>query len=278
MSDTPSSLQTQYRVTLIGCGKMGSAMLRSWLNDDLIEHVNVIDPSPVKIDGTANDTRVSYCQSLTSTSLESDIVVLAVKPQILEGSLKSIEVSASASLPVFLSIAAGQTIHTLRRFLGSNTAIIRTMPNTPAAIGKGMSVSVSNTLVSDQQKLMANKLLQSTGQSLWIEDEALMDAVTALSGSGPAYIFYLIEVMANAGEKLGLDKDMAMSLARQTVIGSAALAETEQQLSASTLRENVTSPGGTTQAALEKLMDGEFQNIFDGALQHAKKRAEELNG
>lgn len=277
MVNALNSLNNQYNITLIGCGKMGGAMLRSWLSNDLVRHVNVVDPHPLT-DEFSDEARISYSPSFSVELINCDIVILAVKPQILESALQGIKNHNNARNTAFLSIAAGQTLNTLESFLGADQAIIRTMPNTPAAIDKGMSVSVANSYVSAQKKQVADNLLNSTGMSLWVEDETLMDAVTALSGSGPAYVFYLIEVMASAGERLGLDKEMSMSLARQTVIGSAALAEAEETLSASTLRKNVTSPGGTTQAALEKLMDGDFQSIFDSALLRAQKRAEELNG
>ena len=151
------------------------------------------------------------------------------------------------------------------------------MPNTPAAIGKGMTVACANTKVSAKQKSMTENLLDTLGVTDWLENETLFDAVTGLSGSGPAYIFYMIEAMAKAGTTLGLEPGFAMKLARQTVIGSAALAEREASLPASKLRENVTSPNGTTAAALSVLMDGKFQDIITTAIAKASARSKELS-
>ena len=179
---------------------------------------------------------------------------------------------------LFLSIAAGKTIAVLEDYLATDAKIIRAMPNTPAAIGKGITVACGNNGVTAQDQETALRLLQAVGDALWIEDEAHMNAVTAVSGSGPAYIFLLIETLANAGIEAGLSKDMATKLARQTVIGSAALAEDACDTPASTLRENVTSPGGTTAAALEVLMNktAGLQPLMDKAILAAKTRGQEL--
>ncbi len=264
-----------YNITLIGCGKMGGAMMLSWLSHDLVQHINVIDPTPLNNE-LMSDSRINYAAKYDGGKITSDILILAVKPQILEKASKEIANNLSNDTAL-LSIAAGQSISTLENIFGSDKAIIRTMPNTPASIGKGISVSVANQNVTDRQKDTAQKLLNASGESLWIEDEGLIDCVTALSGSGPAYIFYLIEALAKAGEKTGLSNEMSVKLARQTVIGSAALAEYDAGTSAATLRKNVTSPNGTTQAALDVLMDGRFQSILDEALSAAKNRAKELN-
>ncbi len=274
-NDTLSNNKEQYSATLIGCGKMGSAMMMSWLQDGIISNVSVVDPSPLPVH-LQNDPRINYYPFYNTDIPSPDILILAVKPQILKEASEKIASNISNST-ILLSIAAGQNISTLESIFGSTQPIIRTMPNTPAAIGKGISVSFSNSHVSAKQRNIADALLSTSGESKWIEDESLMDAVTSLSGSGPAYLFHFIEALADAGEKLGLDKDMAISLARQTVIGSAALAENDSNVTASILRQNVTSPGGTTQAALEVLMDGRFQKILDETLSAAKNRSKELS-
>ncbi len=263
-----------YDITLVGCGKMGGAMLRSWLDNDLVSHINIIDPTPLSNE-LMSDSRINYAEKYEREAITSDILILAVKPQILAQASTEIAKNLSDNT-VLLSIAAGQSLATLASVFGADKAIIRTMPNTPASIGRGVCASIANENVSDTQKDIAQKLLEASGQSLWVDDEDLIDSVTALSGSGPAYIFYLIEALARAGEDVGLDTDTAMKLARQTVIGSAALAESEPKISAATLRENVTSPNGTTQAALDILMDGRFQDILNQTLSAAKSRAEEL--
>ncbi len=250
-------------------------MMRSWLENNLVQHINIIDPSPLS-DELMNDRRINYAAKYQNKTITSDILMLAIKPQILKEA--SIEIADNLSdNTALLSIAAGQSLATLEDIFGSDKAIIRTMPNTPASIGKGISVSIANNNVNIEQKDIAQKLLDASGENLWVEDENLMDCVTALSGSGPAYIFYLIEALAKAGENIGLTTQMSMKLARQTVIGSAALAEYEHDTDASILRENVTSPNGTTQAALDVLMDGRFQDILNQALNAAKSRAKELN-
>ncbi|MGH1377232.1 MAG: pyrroline-5-carboxylate reductase [Alphaproteobacteria bacterium] len=274
-NDTLSNNKEQYSATLIGCGKMGSAMMMSWLQDGIISNVNVVDPSSLPVH-LQNDPRINYYPSYNTDIPSTDILILAVKPQILKEASEKIASNISSNT-ILLSIAAGQNISTLESIFGSSQPIIRTMPNTPAAIGKGISVSFPNSHVSAKQKNIADALLSTSGESKWIEDESLMDAVTSLSGSGPAYLFHFIEALADAGKKLGLDKNMAISLARQTVIGSAALAEHDSNVTASTLRQNVTSPGGTTQAALEVLMDGRFQKILDDTLSAAKNRSKELS-
>ncbi len=263
-----------YNITLIGCGKMGGAMLRSWLDNDLVKHINIIDPTPLSNE-LMSDSRIDYAAKYEGGEITCDILILAVKPQILKEASADIARNITSNT-VLLSIAAGQSLDRLASVFGSDKAIIRTMPNTPASIGKGICASIANENVSAAQKDIAQKLLEASGQSLWVDDEALIDCVTALSGSGPAYIFYIIEALAQAGEYVGLDASTAMKLARQTVIGSAALAEAKPQISAATLREDVTSPNGTTKAALDVLMDGRFQDILNETLSAAKNRAQEL--
>lgn len=262
----------QYTVTMLGCGKMGGAILKAWLDNNLVSAVTAIDPNPLNI----SDQRLTHKTEINGP-IDTDFLILAVKPQILNDAAQSLKGNISDKT-VIASIAAGKTIQNLEKLFPQGQAIIRIMPNTPAAIGEGANVAVANKVTSQDQKDALTRLLKATGTAHWIDDESLMDAVTALSGSGPAYIFYLIEMLAHSGEMLGLDKTMAMQLARQTVIGSAALAREEKDTPAKTLRENVTSPKGTTEAALKVLMDGRAQEIFDEALSAAKKRGEELSG
>ncbi len=264
-----------YNIALIGCGKMGGSMLRSWIENDLISHCYITGPHGIPEEFSGIDY-VSHCDAQELIKRRIDVIVIAVKPQILEDACAPVAKAIDGSVPV-VSIAAGKSLDKLKECFSVNTPIIRTMPNTPAAIGKGVCVAIKNDHISDEQKLLATTLLSVTGLVEWIEDENLMDAVTALSGSGPAYIFHLIEVMANAGEKAGLSKDMAMTLARQTVVGSASLAEHYSDTPASTLRENVTSPNGTTYAALQVLMDGRMEKIFEDAVCAARDRSRELN-
>ncbi len=265
----PSSLP---HVTLIGCGKMGSAMLRSWLNKNAISKADIIDINDLPNELSSHDK----VNEIVEKDISSDIIIIAVKPQIIADVAQNITGNIKDGA-LILSIAAGKKISTLSDLFGEDKAIIRTMPNTPAAIGKGISISVANNNTSQKQINIINKLLLATGKSEWVDDENLIDAVTAISGSGPAYIFYFIEALAKAGEKAGLPLEISKKLARQTVIGSAALAEYEDNISAQKLRENVTSPNGTTAAALNVLMDGRFQEILNETVAAATTRSKELN-
>lgn len=260
-------------ITLIGCGKMGGAMLRGWLNSDINATFTVIEPHDIAFDNVAHFKTIDDAsENLRNT----DTIILAVKPQAMHEICTSLRNHISDNA-LLLSIAAGQSIANFENHFGATQPIIRTMPNTPAAIGKGMSVAVANANASETHKTVAKELLECAGKFEWIDDENLMDAVTALSGSGPAYVFYMIEVLAKSGEKIGLPPETAQSLARQTVIGAAALAENDADTPSSSLRQNVTSPGGTTEAALNILMDNRMQDLFDEALTAARDRGKELN-
>jgi pyrroline-5-carboxylate reductase len=263
-------MKTKPILTLIGCGKMGSAMLRGWRAVSIAEKIFVIEPNGLPDEfHNLNDVIQSDASSA------SDIFILAVKPQIMNEVCASIHPAPDT---LILSIAAGQKITGFEKHFGSAQPVIRAMPNTPAAIGQGITVATANQNVTPAQKDLARSLLSAIGLVEWLEDESLMDAVTALSGSGPAYVFHLIEVLAAAGAKQGLPPDLAMRLARQTVIGSAALAAAEPDINAEILRKNVTSPGGTTEAALNVLMkDKALEELFTRALNAATARSKELS-
>lgn len=272
-------LNSKHIIALIGCGKMGGAMLRGWLDADIDAHYIIIEPYG-QPDFTKNNPRVTYAakaQDAKDQLGKTDLCILAVKPQIMSDICAELSPHIKTDC-LILSVAAGQTIANFEDYFSPQHPVIRVTPNTPAAIGKGMSVAAANANVTADQKALTTQLLTCSGRTEWIDDESLMNAVTAVSGSGPAYVFYVIEALASAGENVGLTPDTAMTLARQTVIGAAALAEAEADTPASTLRENVTSPGGTTAAALSIFMDGKMQDIFDTALIKARDRGEELSG
>lgn len=262
-------------IALIGCGKMGSAMLRGWIASDIARKIIVLEPHGLP-EEFKNSPLIQDVNAAAADLPPADAFILAVKPQIMNEVCQSLKDRISKNT-LILSIAAGQKIGNFEKHFGPDQPVIRVMPNTPAAIGMGISVAVANKNVSTGQRDVAANLLNSIGLVEWVEDEDLMDAVTALSGSGPAYVFYLIDVMAKAGVQSGLPADFAMRLARQTVIGSAALAATEPDISAEQLRKNVTSPGGTTAAALDILMTGEMQELFGRALMAATARSKELS-
>lgn len=267
-------------IALIGCGKMGSAMLRGWVDARTAGKIDVLEPhglplalSPLTPEPvTVHSSAASY---IRSGNRKPDVIVLAVKPQVMDEVCNSIAPMVPPRA-LILSIAAGKPIASYERLFGELQPVVRVMPNTPAAVGKGMSVAIANARVSAEQKDLAQELMTAVGKFEWVRDEKLMDAVTAVSGSGPAYVFYMIEALAESGKKAGLPADLAMTLARQTVIGSAALAAHEEKMPAATLRENVTSPGGTTAAALEILMNGDLQKIYDRAIDAAVQRGRDL--
>ncbi len=266
-------MNASLKITLIGCGKMGSALLRGWLNEDISADFKVIEPHDIPFSGIDHFRVTAEGSKDLATS---DIVVLAVKPQIMNEICNNVQKYISKET-LILSIAAGQSVESFENYFGTEQPIIRAMPNLPASVGKGISVAIANKSVSDNQKQQAHILLETAGKVEWLDNESLINAVTALSGSGPAYVFHLIEILTSAGVKVGLPKELSEILARQTVIGSAALAENEANIDAATLRKNVTSPGGTTEAALKTLMDGRLQELFDNALLSAAQRGHELN-
>ncbi len=255
---------------------MGSALLEGWLGLGVDPAgVTVIEPQPTP-EVAALAARGLH---LNPTALPShtDAVVIAVKPQTAPEALAGIA-GRIAPGSVVISIMAGRTIAFLEAALPAGTAIVRAMPNTPAAIGRGITVAVPNARVTPARRDLAHRLLAATGAVEWVEDEALMDAVTAVSGSGPAYIFLLAESLARAGEKAGLPAALAANLARATVAGAGELLH-RSPLDPATLRHNVTSPGGTTAAALEVLMSGDgLDPLMARAIAAATRRSRELAG
>jgi pyrroline-5-carboxylate reductase len=262
-------------VVLVGCGQMGSAMLRGWLGRGAAAAYRVVEPAGVPA-ALAGSPGISAYRSVGELPAgpPPDAVVFAIKPQIADDVVPAYRRFAQPQT-VFLSIAAGKTIAGLARHLGE-AAIVRVMPNTPAAIGRAISVACANSRVSGGQRALCDGLLAAIGESTWIDDEALMDPVTAVSGSGPAYVFLLIEVLAAAGEKSGLPPDLALRLARDTVAGAGELARQSAD-SPARLREAVTSPGGTTRAALDVLMaDPGLAQLMERAISAATARSREL--
>jgi len=255
---------------------MGSAMLDGWLARGFKpRQITVIEPHPGK--AVKALARRGLKLNPKGKNAEASAIVIAVKPQTAPEAVPPIAGYVGASTLV-LSIMAGRTIASLEKSLPPGAAIVRAMPNTPAAIGRGITVAFANAGVSTRQRKQASKLLAAIGKVEWISDEALMDAVTALSGSGPAYLFLLAEAMASAGIAAGLPPALATRLARETVAGSAELMY-RSQLDVATLRENVTSPGGTTAAALDVLMgpDG-FDHLLTQAIVAATRRSRDLAG
>ncbi|TWA60752.1 pyrroline-5-carboxylate reductase [Azospirillum brasilense] len=261
---------------LAGCGKMGGAMLDGWLAAGIVSSVAVVEPSglPESLRGNPAVVLASGPDVLPA-GFAPDVVVLAVKPQVMDSVLPAYRALVRPGT-VFLSVAAGKTIASFEAALGEGAAIVRSMPNTPAAIGRGMTVAVGTPVVTEAQKTLCDSLLRAVGDVAWVEDESLLDPVTAVSGSGPAYVFLMVEAMAKAGEAAGLPAELAMRLARATVAGAGELLH-QSPTAAADLRKAVTSPNGTTQAALDVLMAGDgMQPLFDRAVAAAANRSREL--
>jgi len=259
-------------LVLLGCGKMGSAMLAGWLDHGLpAASVWVIDPNP------SEWLRAQGVNLNTALPESPAVVLVAVKPQMMGDALPAIRALGGGG-SLFISVAAGTQIASFEKALGANTPIVRAMPNTPAAIRQGITALIGNSHASEDDMTLAEGLLSAVGQTVRLQDEGQMDAVTGLSGSGPAYVFHLIETMAAAGEAQGLPADLSMQLAKSTVAGAGALAMAAEEDPAQ-LRINVTSPNGTTQAALEVLMDPEtgFPALLKRAVTAATERSKELS-
>ena len=244
-------------LVLAGLGKMGSALLSGVLQRGLNPaQVFVQDPAPTAaMADELAQKGIAVSALLETLPKQPSVILVAVKPQVMDQVFPPLAQLAGPDTLV-LSIAAGRTIESFARHLPANTAIVRSMPNTPAAIGRGITVCVANPHVTADQRELTDALLSAVGEVAWVDDEALIDPVTAVSGSGPAYVFLLTESLAAAGREAGLSAEMAGRLARATVTGAAELMAQSDQTPAS-LRENVTSPGGTTAAALEVLMGRE---------------------
>ena len=258
-------------LVLLGCGKMGSAMLEGWLKRGLSpSSVWVIEPNP---SDWLKGTGVHLNATLPASPA---IVLIAVKPQMMGAALPAIA-AMGGGRTLMLSIAAGTTIASFEEVFGAATPIIRAMPNTPAAVGRGITAITGNARTTEAHMALAEALLSAVGQVVRLEGEHQMDAVTAVSGSGPAYVFHLIESLAAAGEAEGLPPALSMQLARATVAGAGALAEAAGE-SPAQLRVNVTSPGGTTAAALGVLMNPEtgFPALLKQAVKAAADRGREL--
>lgn len=281
-SDRPVTSSTELSVftperplLLLGCGKMGSALLDGWLAHGLDPRATVIlDPYPSDalkaIDGLSLRTGGQYDGPTPRA------VMLAVKPQMMADAMPVVAELASAET-LFISIAAGKPLAYFSGLLGPETPVVRVMPNTPAAVGAGASALIGNSACKQGDKALAAALTDSVGLSVWLDDENQMDAVTGVSGSGPAYVFHMIEALTAAAEAEGLSPDLALALARQTVIGAAALAGASPE-SAETLRVNVTSPKGTTEAGLTELMNPEvgLASLMRKTVKAAANRSREL--
>ncbi len=265
------------RLVLVGAGKMGGAMGQGWLDAGLPgSSLTILEPNPSpEIASLAASRGVALNPPIAAPP---EMLVLAVKPQSLDQVAPQIAALA-AERTLLLSIVAGKTIANLMARLPQARAVVRAMPNTPAAIGRGVTAAFANADVNAEQRRWCARLLRAVGAFFWLKDEGAIDAVTAISGSGPAYVFALTEALAAAAERLGLPTELSMGLARGTVEGAAELMRRESATSPATLRRNVTSPGGTTAAALAVLQDAQgLEHLMMRATAAARARAAEMAG
>ncbi len=267
---------TRTKIAFIGGGNMASSLIGGLLDDGYAhENIVVADPDEERRSQVAANFGVKVTADNHRALERADIVVLAVKPQVLETVCRSLASAIASPPPLFVSIAAGARTDAILRWLEHDVPLIRSMPNTPAAVRAGATALYATASVTQQDRNDAESLLRAVGVTVWVDDESLLDAVTALSGSGPAYFFLLMEAMQSAGESLGLAPDVARLLTLQTAFGAAKIA-LESGADPAVLRQRVTSPGGTTEKALEVLRGSDFVTIINKAVAAARERGAEL--
>lgn len=269
MTDTP--------IAFIGGGNMARSLIAGLVRQGVAPaRIHVAEPVQALREALSVDFGVHVHASASDAASQTDTWVLAVKPQVLREVCGSLRDIAQHRRPLLVSIAAGITSAQLDRWLGGGLPVVRAMPNTPALLGAGVTGLFATAQVSSAQRGQADTVLSSAGRTVWVDDETLMDSVTAVSGSGPAYVFLLAEAMEAAGIAQGLPADAARTLVQQTLLGAARMLD-EAGEPAAELRRRVTSPGGTTQAAIERFQAGGFETLVDAALKAAQQRGKELS-
>ncbi len=264
------------KITFIGAGNMATSLIAGLVNDGFnAAQISVCDIDEKKLSHLASRFAINTHIDSSKLIAGSDVVVLAVKPQSMHAVIESIAGSVQLNSPLLISVAAGICVTDLNRWAGGGISIVRAMPNTPALLQTGATGLYANIAVNQEQIGLAENIMRAVGLTVWVEEESMMDAITALSGSGPAYYFLLMEAMEAAGVKLGLSKEAARLLTLQTALGAAKMA-LESNDSPAILREKVTSPGGTTESALKVLTEGEFHGLLADALSAANHRSQEL--
>jgi len=271
-------LFTDTHIAFIGGGNMAGSLIGGLLHQGLsATHIHVADPNASQLERLCQQfiTLHTYADNLSAVR-DVQVVVFAVKPQVFRDAARPLAVTLAKNRPLIISIAAGIPEKNIRRWLGYDAAIVRVVPNTPALIGAGAAALYANPIVSSAQRALAKDIFEAVGLALWFDDEVHMDAVTAVSGSGPAYFFLIMEIMEAVARELGLPADVARQLVQQTAYGAARMA-LESQDGPAALRKQVTSPGGTTAAALKILEAGKLREIFLNALTAARDRGVELS-
>lgn len=262
------------KISFIGAGNMASSLIGGMIQDGFnAADITAFDVNEQALVKVKSEFSINVSENLKTALQNADVVVLAVKPQVLQSVCRQIE-SFSIQPPLYVSVAAGIRIDSIDEWLGGQQAVIRTMPNTPALLGCGATALFANAAVDDDQKQLAEKLMSAVGMTVWVNAESALDTVTALSGSGPAYFFLMIDAMKAAAVDLGLDEVTAAKLAAQTALGAASMAR--QNLDFSQLRKNVTSKGGTTEHALNSFEKDQFSKIVAKAMLAARQRSEAL--
>ncbi len=263
-------------IGFIGAGNMAYALIKGLLNNGFdANQINISDPNEELLQSRESELEVTTYSDNTSLLSNSDIIFFAVKPQVLSSVCLELK-GVVKSKHLFVSIVAGIRSSDINRWLGGNFALIRTMPNTPALFQSGVTGLFANEVVDNEQKSLVSSILSSVGECFWVNEEKLIDAITAISGSGPAYFFLLMQSMTQAGMALGLDEETANSLSIQTAYGASLMANKTGKDSR-TLRAEVTSPNGTTQSAIESFQDQNFEGIVANATRAAYDRARELS-
>lgn len=263
-------------ITFIGAGNMAAALAEGMVKKGFDpERIFMSDPSEDRLNFVRQQLGVQINNSNAKVAEKADVIVLAVKPQVMADILNELRPTTEHGDKLVISIAAGITLASLSLGLGDECALVRCMPNTPALVETGATAMYANEHVSAIQKSLTENILQAVGITVWLEQEEQLDAVTALSGSGPAYYFLVMEAMITAGEAMGLTSEMAKKLTLQTALGAAKMA-VESDVEPDELRRRVTSPGGTTERAIQSLEKNQLQQIFHQALEAAKARSEEL--
>lgn len=265
------------KVAFIGAGNMNSAIILGLINNGFSsENIIVSNPSPEKREALAKQHGIKHTASNSEAAEFADVIVLGVKPHLIETVCQELASAIDVSQKCFISVAAGTTMAQIQTALGGNKAVIRSMPNTPSQLGLGVSGAFASAEVNEQQKAFADQLMKATGIVKWLSDEAEIDhIIIAVSGSGPAYFFLFMEAMAAEAVKLGFSEQEARQLVQQTALGAANMV-VENDISIAQLRENVTSKGGTTQAALKTFTDGGLPELVSKAMQSAISRAKEM--
>lgn len=275
------TIQTQNmknnKITFIGGGNMAASLISGLIADGYAQSaITVSDPDSDKLSQLAAHYGVHTVSNNEQAIQQADIVVLAVKPQVLETVARDMAKAIQQSTPLVISIAAGVTVGVLNEWLGGGLALVRSMPNTPAMIQSGATGLYAGPTVSEAQRNQAESILRAAGVTCWVTEESQIDAVTAVSGSGPAYFFLIMEAIEEAAKEMGLDDDTVRLFTLQTALGAARMAM-ESSDSPAVLRQKVTSPGGTTECALNILEQGGLRSLFRDALQGAQKRSKELS-